>query len=386
VTLALIVTIRSAAEHELAQRLVAGKPWIVRLVERLQGADSVEQVLVACREREREVEALVDSAMVSVVAADDPIAVARSLDGSHGGVAFCPVSQLFADPRRLDAVAGLDLPPDTARAFAVLACDPTIALTGGAFLEVVTRVGLRSSGIDSTSAPKTAVWQTWPEPAEMRLETWGDFDWAILAQEALLARDPSGALDQFEDALDEAGLRRFTFWDEMGPPPQSVLTVRCLRQPLFEQLVRHLRRLRGTTIDVVCRPEHADQTRSLRGVGHVFTFDGPTFSVGALGPATLDSIRERQYDLCVIPRREPTGWGFDNLVPLAEASRARAGIWLDVFGRTGLLAGRLQAWDPAGTGGPHERSDFYLRRAVRALDVYAKTPDSECEASATMTA
>ena len=384
--LALIVTIRSAAEHELAQRLVAGKPWIVRLIERLQGAASVGQVVVTCREREREIEALVRSARVSIVADGDPIVVGRSLEGNHDGVAFCPVSQLFADPVRLDVLAGLDLQPDTAKVFAVLACDPTIPLTGGAFLEVVTRVGLHSSGPDAGEEPKAVAWQTWPEPAEMRLDTWADFDWAIPVQKALLAHDPSGALDQFEEVLERHGMRRFTFWDEMGPPPRSVLTIRCLRPRLFEQLLRHLNRLRGTPIDVVCRAEQAEETRALQGVGEVFTFEAPAFSVEALPAATLASIRTRAYDLCVLPRREPTGCGFDNIVALGEASGAKAAIWIDVFGRSGLIAGRRHGWDVTSTGGPHERGDLYLRRAVKALDVYAKTLDGELQSLATVTA
>ena len=28
-------------------------------------------------------------------------------------------------------------------------------------------------------------------------------------------------------------MRRFRFWDEIGPAPSSVLTVRCERLPLF---------------------------------------------------------------------------------------------------------------------------------------------------------
>jgi hypothetical protein len=378
VKLTLIVTVQSAADVELSQRLVAGQPWIVHLVGRLQRATSVVRVMVACCERASEVASAMDSGSVSVVSTSEPAALAREIDGDHDGVVLCPVAQLFADPRRLDAVAALDMPADTARAFAVLLCDPTIALTGGAFLEVITRFGLRALSMgDDLSQLKTAVWHTWPEPPEMRLKTWGDFDWAILAAEALLARDPSGVLDQFEEAMDDSGLRRFAFWDEMGPPPQSILTIRCLRQPLFEHFVRFLNRLRGITIDVVCRSDQAEQTRTLHGVGRVMTFDAPAFSMDALGSETLDSIRARCYDLCVVPRREPTGWGFDNVVPLAKASGASAAIWLDIFGGTGLLAGRAQGWDAATLGGPQERGEAYLRRAVRALDRYEKTPDRE---------
>ena len=143
---------------------MAGKPWIVRLIERLQSAASVGQIVVTCREREREIEGLVQSARVSIVADGDPMVVGRSLEGNHDGVAFCPVSQLFADPGRLNVLAGLDVQPDTAKVFAVLACDPTIPLTGGAFLEVVTRVGLHSSAPDAAEEPKAAAWQTWPAP------------------------------------------------------------------------------------------------------------------------------------------------------------------------------------------------------------------------------
>jgi hypothetical protein len=386
VRLTLIVTIQSASDVALAQRLVAGRPWIVRLVERLGRAASVNRVVIACRRREHEIAALLGSAAVSVVAADDPLIVARDLEGDHDGVVFCPVAQLFADPRRLDAVAALDVQPDTATAFAVLSCDPTIALTGGAFLEVVTRFGLRAlSAGEDRSVLNAAVWHTWPAPPETRLETCGDMDWAIRADEALLARDPSGALEHFEEALSDAGLRRFAFWDEMGPAPRSVLTIRCLRQPLFEHFIRYLERLPGATIDVVCRTELAEQTRALRGVERVLTYDAPRFSLDALGPQSLEATRTRGYDLCVIPFRELTGRGFDNVIPFAEASGASTAISLDIFGRTGRLAGRAQGWDAACTGGPHERADAYLRRAVRALDDYATTHESQLDARALVT-
>ena len=68
------------------------------------------------------------------------------------------------------------------------------------------------------------------------------------------------------------------------------------------------------------------------------------------------------------------------------SSGARAAIWIDVFGRSGLIAGRRQGWDVTSTGGPHERGDFYLRRAVKALDVYAKTLDGGLQSLATVTA
>jgi hypothetical protein len=373
VKLALILPVQSPADFELACRPVAGRSWIIQLIRRLRRATSVERIVVACRQRDRELAAVVDSETVSVVASDDPIGLAASLEGDHDGVSFCPVAQLFVDPRRLDAIASLELQPDTTRACAVLSCDPTIVLTGGAFLEVVMRAGLHAPMTPRESPnSNAAMWHTCPEPPEMRLETWGDFDWAVRANAALLARDPSGAVDHFEDILTESGLHRFTFWDEMGPAPRSVLMVRCLRPQLFEPLLRHLTRLPGSTVDVLCRAEHADQTRALPGIGEVFTFGAPTFSVDALAPTTLAAIRARAYDLCVLPRREATGYGFDNVAAFGNASGAATAIWIDIFGRSGLIAGRWHGWDETTAGGPHERPDYYLRRALSARDCFTR--------------
>ena len=103
-----------------------------------------------------------------------------------------------------------------------------------------------------------------------------------------------------------------------------------MRPPLFEHFLGYLGRLRGATIDVVCRSEQVNDTRPRQEVGEVFAFEGATFSLEALGTDTLEAIVGRRYDLCVIPRREPTGWGFENVTRLAAASGASAAIWLDI--------------------------------------------------------
>ena len=108
--------------------------------------------------------------------------------------------------------------------------------------------------------------------------------------------------------------------------------------------MRYLGRLPNASIDVIARADLAAETLAIEGVARVITFEDRALSVGALGRDALASIGAMRYDLCVIPRREPTGWGFENLVPLARASGSRTAIWLDIFGRTGLLAGRPHGW------------------------------------------
>lgn len=378
--LAVAVTIQSAEAGELAQCPIAGRPWLARLVARVRRARCVTEVVVVCRQGEGEIGPLARSLDAPLIVSDDRVAAAGDLDGAHDAVAFCDVTQLFADPVRLDELASLEMTGGAARALAVLASEPSIALTGGPFLEAITRDGLRDAA-DRTSVSdlRTATLLSLPGPPEMRLESTGDMDWAVRAEEALLARHASRDLAHFEDVLREAGMRRFRFWDEIGPAPSSVLTVRCERLPLFQQLMRYLGRLPNATVDVIVRADLAAETAATPGVGRVFTFEGTAFSVGGLGQETLASIAAARYDLCVIPRREPTGFGFENLVPLANASRARTAVWLDIFGRTGLLAGRPHGWDPACAGGPHERAEHYLRRAVRALDVFDPSSPSAIE-------
>ncbi len=381
--LAVAVTIQSPQAVELAQRPIAGQPWLERLVTRLRRARCITEIVIVCRLGEGEIGPLAHSLDARLIVTDDRMAAARDLDGNHDAVAFCDVGQLFADPARLDQLASLEMTGGATRALAVLSSEPSIALTGGPFLEAITRDGLRECA-DRRSIPdlRTAPLPSLPGPPEMRLESPGDMDWAVRAEEALLSRHPSGDLARFEDVLREAGMRRFRFWDEIGPAPSSVLTVRCERLPLFQQLIRYLGRLPNVTIDVIARADLAAETRATDGVARVITFDDRAFSVGVLGRETLAAIAATGYDLCVVPRREPTGFGFENLVPLAEASSARTAIWLDIFGRTGLLAGRSHAWDPACAGGPHERAEHYLRRAVRALDRFDPSPSTAIETPA----
>ena len=376
-----MITVRSPADVELARRPVGGQPWIARLVQRLRHATSVRRIVVACRTHAAEIAALVDTSEVTVVPAVEPLDAACGLSRDHDGVALCGVDQLFVDPTRLDTLASRDPPSSTGRIHAVLACEPLISLTGGVFLEIVTRQGLLTvTREDELSCLEAA---TWPEPPEMRLEEHGDFEWAAATYETLLARDPSGGSAQFEDVLDDPVLRRVTFWDELrrfafldnvAPRATSILTIWCMPQPLFDNVLRYLARSHQGRIDVLCQARTSRQTTEHPSVGRVYAFGADTFSLDRLESSVIDSIRERQYDLCVVPVREPTRWGFDNVLPLGEASRARSALWLDIFGRCGPLP-RFTHCSTATTSlcPPQEQADVYLRRAARALDAFTTT-------------
>ena len=189
--LAVGVTIQSPQAVELAQRPIAGCPWLERLVRRLRRARCVTEIVVVCRQGEGEIGPLSRSLDARLIVTDDVLAAARDLDGGHDAVAFCEVGQLFADPARLDELASLDTSGGQTRALAVLASEPSIALTGGPFLEAITRDGLREAA-DGTSIsdPPMAALPSLPGAPEMRLESAGDMDWAVRAEEALLARHP----------------------------------------------------------------------------------------------------------------------------------------------------------------------------------------------------
>ena len=382
--LAVVITVRSPADAELARRSVAGQPWIARLAQRIRHATSVTRIVVACRTHADKIAALLDTSDITVVPAIDPLDAACDLSGDHDGVAVCGVEQLFVDPVRLDTLASQGPPSSAGRIRAVLACEPLISLTGGVFLEIVTRHGLlTATREDELAHLEVATWPTWPEPPEMRLEEHGDFDWAAAAYETLLARDPSGGSTRFEEVLNDPALRRVVFWDDlrrfalldsMGRRAMSILTIRCMPHPLFDNVLRYLNRLHHVSVDVLCQTRTSKQTSECPGVGRVYAFDSDTFSLNGLESAVLDSIRERQYDLCVVPVREPTAWGFGNVVPLGDASRARSAVWLDAFGRCGQLPTPTRDKAPATwLCPPHQQADAYLRRAVRALDAFAKT-------------
>jgi hypothetical protein len=371
-TVLVVVLVEGPWDLDLARRPIAGRPWIARLIDRLRLAQSVSDVVVVCALGAHEIDALLGG-QVRILPADDWMRTARDLPGAHDGVAFCPVRQYFADPDRLDDLASLPAVPGAARAFAVLSADPCISLSGGAFLQVLTREGLRiaADGTDLSTTPAMRL-RAWPEPPEMRMHAPTDAAWIVPAAEALLGRDPSGRLDQFETTLDGDGLSRFTFWDGIGHPPRSVLTVRCLPTPLFAWLVRHLRRLPGAAIDVLCAASLEAETAAIPGVRRVHAFGAARFSAEAIGPDQWKAIRGAAYDLCVIPRREPLGVGLDNLTPLAVASGAPTANWLDITGQSGLLAGQAQGWDETLRAlAPHEQPSRWLRRAVRALDDFA---------------
>ena len=314
---------------------------------RLASARSVTTVVVACRPEWRE---QFDDSLGGVIpvlsSLDDPIAVARDLEGAHEAVAFCPVHQLFADADALDHLASADAPPGAARVLPVLACEPHLAVTGGTNLQILTRVGLAAAaeGLDLDTLPAVRV-PVWPESPELRIDTAADFDWAAALLDATLERASAPSPADVEAVLDAGILDRFPFWDGIGPRPRTILTVRCMREPLFERLLRYLRRLRPDAIDVICAAPVADATSRIAGVRGVIPFDAPVFSLAALDARQWSRIHAHRYDLCVVPRLEPTAHGFGNITPLGEASLARTAVWLDVFGHSGRLAGAEHGWE-----------------------------------------
>ncbi len=331
-----------------------------------------------CRERchEDEIAALFETP-IEVMTTRDPIEAALALEGNHDGVAFCPVEQFFADPVRLDLLAEADVPPGAATVAAVLSADTSMSLTGGAFLQIVTRDGLRALRAGGTLDAMLAVRvPADPELPEMRLCQHGDLQWAATAAEALLARDPTGSLDRIAQVLADAGLERFSCWDDPDVPPARVLTVRCLPRPLFALLLRLVRRVGASRIDVICGAHLTRETRTLPGVHRIIPFAGRTFSLEELGSETLSAIRAERYDLCVVPRREPTGYGFDNVTPLAVAAGARLGVWLDVFGRSGVLAGQPRPKPSTGPAPEGGHSDE-VRRVMEPLELFTPASGSE---------
>lgn len=371
------------AEVALAQRRIVGeRTWLSCLVDRLKTAKCVTHVAVMCDDGAAVLRECLDADSAQVVETSDPIRSALALEGDHDGVTFCPVSQLFADPLRLDALVERVSSRITERAFAVLDGDDSLSLSGGAFLDVLTHRGLsRLADGDDLTALSVTRWPTWPEPPEMRLDPARDVEWAAAVQARLLTVDASGAAMFFDAVVREAGLTRSALWDGIGVPPLRVLTVRCLRGPLFQGLVEHVARIPEVQIDVVCSRALADATSRMAGVTRVIPFEGSTFDLAALAPSTLASLRAARYDLCVIPRREPSGVGFENASALAEASRARAGMWLDVFGRAGLISGHSQGWDPAtwprrsrgadSCASPATQAGLFERRAAAALERFS---------------
>jgi molybdopterin-guanine dinucleotide biosynthesis protein A len=372
----LIAVVHIAGRHagDAAVQPIAGRPWLLHVIERLRRARAVRRVVVVCPERHEHIESLAESVGAELLDAADPVHAVHALPGDHDGVVICPVTQLFIDPAQLDALAALPLQPEIARVFADLTTAPQMALTGGSWLEILTRAGLRdlAAGLDIAYHPSRTL-SVWPDTPEMRVTGVEAIAWAATMYGALLDRSPAGDLALFEEVLADAGLSRFGFWDRIGAPPRRILTIRCMRQPLFEWFVRYLARVPGATIDVICPAAVAAQTESLPGVGRAIGFDGSMFSVDALSPAQLDAIRREAYDLCVLPRREETGWGFENVTPFGAVCGARTAVWLDIFGRCGLVAGRPHGWEAAvqGRRAPHEASHLYLERAVLALDDFA---------------
>ena len=85
----------------------------------------------------------------------------------------------------------------------------------------------------------------------------------------------------------------------------------------------------------------------------------------------MKAIGGAGYDLCVLPRLEPSGHGYDNVLPLAHASVAPVAMWVDVFGRSGLLAGQSGAWDPTLATTPFQHPESIEMRARVALDRFA---------------
>ncbi len=373
-----MVTVTQWVEARLAATPIDDRPWLAHLVARLGQAPAVSRVVVAGHPDCLAMLAPHVPAGIELVGTAAPLAWAATVPGADL-VAPVPVWQLFADPARLEALAAAPRSVLTARVAAVDEHDPAIDLSGGAYVELLTRRGcaLAAAGIAPSAAECVSV-PCAPEPPELRLAPRGDAGWGVTLQRALLAAGSPHGLADVSEVLTAAGLRRFAFWrDGVGPGPRRVLTIRCLPAAAFARLLAHLRRLPGAAVDVLCPEPLAAATAALAGVSRVITFPGPSFDLGRLPAATHAALRAAGYDLCVVPRRTPCGRGFENVTPLGVASGAAVAVWMDLTGASGQLAGLARGWEPWVTEAPpwHDVTALGERAAAAWRMLAPERPD-----------
>jgi hypothetical protein len=296
-----------------------------------------------------------------IYSTDDPLIVANATIGDSDGVVFCSLEQLFVDPVRLDTLAAQPLEADSARLLPVLSSEPSLALTGGAFVQILTREGLEAAITGRDVALPATRWLTWPEPRGMRLRSNDDFEWAAAVYELALQASAAAGDPEFNRVLTEHGCARGPLWDGIGARPRSLLTVRALREPMFSDWVQYLARFCPAGVDVVCPLSLRDATTAMAGVSRVWTFSAPRFSAAVLSADQKRQIAAREYDVCVLPRLEPSGHGYDNLLPLAEIARSRVAMWVDAFGGSGIVSGSASSWD-----GDVMDSPFSVPHAIEA--------------------
>jgi hypothetical protein len=348
-----LVTVSQWSDAQVAATMIDTRPWLAHLCARLAHATAVARVVVVCHPECLRMVAPHVPGGVALVSATDARAWAATAEAADV-VAVVPVWQLFADPARLDDLAAVPRSKMTARVRAVDEHDQAIDLTGGAFVELLTRRGCEhaAAGLEPSATEQLTVPRA-PEPPELRLDPGRDVGWGVTLQRALHADGQAHDLNGLSAVLSRAGLRRFDFWrDGVGVGPRAVLTIRCLPAAAFTRLLEHLRSLPSTAIDVLCPESLAEATAALPGVRRVITFAGPAFDLARLPVATLAAIRERGYGLCVVPRRTPCGRGFDNVTPLGAASGAALAVWMDLTGATGVLGGLPRGWEPWVTEAP----------------------------------
>lgn len=391
-----MVTISQWSEAQVAATMIDTRPWLAHLCARLAQATVVARVVVVCHPECLTMVAPHVPDGVALVGAANARAWAATAEAADL-VAIVPVWQLFADPARLDDLAAVPRSTMTARVLAVDEHDQAIDLTGGAYVELLTRRGCEraAAGIEPSAADLMAV-PCAPEPPELRLALARDTGWGVTLQRALQAAGQAHDLNGLSAVLTHAGLRRFAFWrDGVGAGPRAVLTIRCLPAAAFARLLAHLHTLRSAAIDVLCPETLAEATAALPGVRRVITFAGATFDMARLPAATIGAIRQEGYDLCVVPRRTPCGRGFDNVTPLGAASGAATGVWMDLTGATGALAGLPRGWEPWVTEAPpwddvaawRDRAAAALRGFVpEPADASGGVEDAESRARATAAA
>jgi hypothetical protein len=346
-----MVVVTQWAEAELAATPIDTRPWIAHLVDRLRRARTVSEIAVVCQPACHAVVAPHVPPDVACLVATEPLAWAAARGADL--VAEVPVWQLFADPARLDVLASTPRDGRATGLRAVLDHDPALVLSGGTDVTIFTAAGLRIAAAGADVGPGLIDVPSAPPPPEVWLRGVVDAAWGVTLQRALLAHGCEGDLGAVDRVLARERLHRLTMWrDGAGRPPRRVLTMRCLPERDTRWLVAHLGHLPGVALDVVVPANLAAATAGLPGVHDVIAFEGRSFDLATFDRATLAAIRERRYDLCVIPRRTPCGRGFENVTPLGAASGAGLAVWMDLTGATGVLAGRPYGWEPWVTADP----------------------------------
>ncbi|MGQ9632347.1 MAG: radical SAM protein [bacterium] len=130
----------------------------------------------------------------------------------------------------------------------------------------------------------------------------------------------------------------------IGDDVKKVLIMRSNRMWHISLIVEALRkRLPEAKIDVLGQPTVLEELTKNKDINEVFVYDRGFFNVNEMDPNLLEELRQRKYDLAIVPYNHPKGIGYLHVELIAHLTGAQRVLGIHRDGRVVPPQNKIEA-------------------------------------------